>query len=372
MNLVKVTVSVIKADVGSLAGHHVVHPKQIEIAKESLKEGKETGIIKDFYVTNCGDDLQLIMLHHKGEGNSDVHKLAFDTFMKAADVAKKLKLYAAGQDLLSTAFSGNVKGMGPGVAEMEFELRKADPIVVFMADKTEPSAFNLPLFRIFADPFNTAGLVIDPSMHGADLEHTGFKFKVINVYEGTHVILKTPEEMYDLLALIGSTDTYSIERIWRYDDLPAAVVSTTKLALIAHKYVGKDDPVAIVRAQHGLPAVGEVVEPFATPFSVAGAMRGSHFAPLMPVSHEQATPTRFDGPPRIMALGFQVSENELVGPADLFADVSFDYARELANKIFYYYRSHGPFMPHRLPSGEMEYTTLPNVLEKLKDRIKKD
>ncbi|HDI42412.1 MAG TPA: fructose 1,6-bisphosphatase, partial [Candidatus Bathyarchaeota archaeon] len=31
---------------------------------------------------------------------------------------------------------------------------------------------------------------------------------------------------------------------------------------------------------------------------------------------------------------------------------------------------HGPFEPHRLPSSELEYTTLPQVLEKLKNRFK--
>ena len=43
----------------------------------------------------------------------------------------------------------------------------------------------------------------------------------------------------------------------------AAATSTQRLSLIAGKYVGKDDPVMIVRCQSGLPAVGEVLEPFA-------------------------------------------------------------------------------------------------------------
>lgn len=44
-------------------------------------------------------------------------------FVDCTNIAKKLKLHGAGQDLLSDAFSGNVKGMGPGVAEMQFEER---------------------------------------------------------------------------------------------------------------------------------------------------------------------------------------------------------------------------------------------------------
>ena len=35
-------------------------------------------------------------------------------------------------------------------------------------------------------------------------------------------------------------------------------------------------------------------------------------------------------------------------------------------------RRHGAFEPHRLPPEELEYTTLPKVLEKLKDRWEDD
>ncbi|GAH74455.1 unnamed protein product, partial [marine sediment metagenome] len=41
-------------------------------------------------------------------------------------MARDLKLHGAGQDLLSDAFTGTVKGLGPGVAEMEFEERVAE------------------------------------------------------------------------------------------------------------------------------------------------------------------------------------------------------------------------------------------------------
>lgn len=362
----KITVSVIKADVGSLAGHHVVHPRQIEVAKQCLQLAVESGLIIDYYVFNCGDDLELVMTHRRGENNPEVHKLAWDTFKEVTErVSKPLKLYAAGQDLLAEAFSGNVRGMGPGVAELEFEERPSDPIVVFAADKTEPGAWNLPLFKIFADPFNTAGLVIDPRLH------QGFKFVVLDVLEGAEVELTCPEEMYDLLALIGTPSRYVISKVFRRDGLPAAAASTSRLSLIAGKYVGKDDPVCIVRAQKGLPAVGEILEAFAFPHLVAGWMRGSHNGPLMPVSLMDAKCTRFDGPPRVVALGFQLHDGFLEGPADLFDDPAFNYTRRVACEIADYMRRHGPFMPARLGPDEMEYTTLPQVLEKLKGRFRK-
>jgi fructose 1,6-bisphosphate aldolase/phosphatase len=362
----KVTISVIKADVGSFPGHVKPHPKQLELANKMLCDAKDSGLLTDYYITSVGDDIELIMTHGKGEENSEIHELAWKVFNEITEkVSKPMKLYGAGQDLLADTFAGNIKGMGPGVAEMEIEERRSEPIVIFMADKTEPGAWNLPLFRIFADPFNTAGLIIDKSMH------EGFTFTIMDVYEDKTVDMRMPEEMYDLLALIGTPARYVIHSIYRKkDNLLAARASTSRLSLIAGKYVGKDDPVAIIRAQHGLPAVGEILEAFAFPHLVAGWMRGSHNGPLMPVPQRDATPTRFDGPPRVIALGFTLCEGVLVGPVDLFDDPAFDKARQVANEITDYMRMHGPFMPHRLGQEEMEYTTLPYVLKKLETRFK--
>ena len=99
-------------------------------------------------------------------------------------------------------------------------------------------------------------------------------------------------------------------------------------------------------------------------------MRGSHNGPIMPVGVKNAICTRFDGPPRVIALGFQLSNGKLVGPVDLFDDPGFDLARRKALEIADYMRQHGPFEPHRLPLEDMEYTTLPKVMEKIKDRFK--
>ncbi|MFQ5911531.1 MAG: fructose 1,6-bisphosphatase, partial [Thermoplasmata archaeon] len=280
----KTTISVIKADVGGWPGHSKVHPALIEIGQKSLEAGKNDGIINDFHVTNCGDDLELIMTHHRGVDSEGVHELAWKTFEKGTEKARELGLYGAGQDMLSEAFSGNVRGLGPGIAEMEITEREAEPVVVFMMDKTEPGAFNLPIFRAFADPFNTAGLVIDPSLN------EGFIFEVWDIKEEKRVSMGTPDEMYHLLALIGAKERFVIKRVFPKpehpklgdkSDEPVAAVSTEKLYQIAGEYVGNDDPVGIVRAQSGLPALGEVLEAFAFPYLVSGWMRGSHNGPLM-------------------------------------------------------------------------------------------
>jgi fructose 1,6-bisphosphate aldolase/phosphatase len=271
------------------------------------------------------------------------------------------------------AFSGNVRGMGPGVAEMEFTKRAAEPIAAFMMDKTEPGAFNLPIFKMFADPFNTAGLVIDPSIHA------GFRFEIWDIHDHKKVIMSSPEEMYGILALVGAKSRFVIKYVYPKEehpklpsDEPVAVVSTEKLSQIAGEYVGKDDPVGVVRAQSGLPAFGEVLEGFGFPHMVSGWMRGSHNGPLMPVSIENAVCSRFDGPPRVAGLGFQITQDlELTEPLDLFADPAFDRNRRMAQEITDYMRRHGPFEPHRLPLGDMEYTTLPAVLKTLEGRFEK-
>ena len=359
-----ITLSVIKADIGGYVGHSETHPDLIAKADECLAKAKKEGVLVDYHVTKCGDDLQLIMTHQHGEDSEKIHKLAWDTFVAGTEIAKQLKLHGAGQDLLADAFSGNVRGMGPGVAEMEFEEREAESIIVFMADKTSSGAWNMPLYKMFADPFNTIGLVIAENMH------QGFSFEVHDVKESKKITFNAPEEIYDMLVFIGAAARYMIKAVYhKKTGEIAAASSTQRLSLIAGRYVGKDDPVCIVRAQGQFPAVGEVLEPFTLPLLVEGWMRGSHYGPLMPVAVSDSTPTRFDGPPRVTAAGFQLADGKLIGPRDMFADQSFDNARQQAKDAADFMRAHGPFEPHRLPLDEMEYTTMPQVMKKLEGRF---
>ena len=95
----------------------------------------------------------------------------------------------------------------------------------------------------------------------------------------------------------------------------------------------------------------------------------AHTGPLMPVSVADSTPSRFDGPPRVTALGFQLADGMLGEPRDMFDDKAFDLARQKANEMADLMRRHGPFEPHRLPLDEMEYTTMPGVMKELKNRF---
>ena len=72
----KTTISVIKADVGSVAGHGIAHPALLAKCEEILAKAKEEELLTDYYVTNCGDDTELIMTHKQGEENKEIHELA--------------------------------------------------------------------------------------------------------------------------------------------------------------------------------------------------------------------------------------------------------------------------------------------------------
>ena len=377
MSAEKVTVSVIKADVGSVVGHSRPHPSMMEAAKDILTDAQKQGVIEDFYVTRVGDDINLFMTHYKGENNKDVHGAAWECFQKAAKIAKSMKLYAAGQDILTDAFSGNVKGAGPGSAEMSFEERGSEPLMFFIADKTEPSAYSMPLSRIFLDPFTTTGLVVDARAK------KGFDIEIQDVMDNKKVVMSSPEETLSILSLLGDTSRYAIKRINSRAGIgPAAVVSTDKLNLTAGKYIGKDDPVCVCRAQSGLPSVGEYLQPFMNnTMMVAGWMRGSHYGAFYPCSPEESDPVYFDGPPRICCLGFQLNDGKLQGlepintkggdhiPVDFFKGNTWDLARMNAIKASRFMRSQGPFMPSILGPEEMEYTSRPEVLRELTSRF---
>ena len=137
----KITVSAIKADVGGIGGHTRPSDGLLDAVKSTVKGAGD--MLLDHYIGYCGDDIHIVMSHTLGTDSDKVHGLAWNAFESATEVAKKEGLYGAGQDLLKDSFSGNVKGMGPGVAELEFEERPNEAFTVFAADKTEPGAFKI-------------------------------------------------------------------------------------------------------------------------------------------------------------------------------------------------------------------------------------
>lgn len=364
--MAKITLSIIKADVGSIGGHIKPSEEMLEIVRKYIKdEGKE--LIIDSFICHTGDDISILLSHKEGISNSKIHKLCWQAFLAATKVAKSQGLYGAGQDLLVEAFSGNVRGMGPQVAEMEIEEREAEQFLMVMADKTEPGAFNLPLYLAFADPMYCSGLILSPKLK------KGFKFIVMDVAytKADRIIeLQTPEEIYDLACLLRDPGRFVIESIWsRATQEQVVVASTTRLHNIAGKYVGKDDPVMLIRTQKDFPATGEVLSPFSLGFFVAGFMRGSHIGPLMPVKMN-STISFFDGPPIISCLAFSMKNGKFAGPVDCFDHPFWEKVQKEVAKKAIEIRKQGFYGAAMLPMSELEYTGVMETLKELEKRFK--
>src|SRR3972149_6007475 len=205
----KITLAVIKADIGSIGGH--IQPSALlveEVRKNVSEKGKK--LLIDSYVGYTGDDIAILMTHTGGVLNEQVHRLPRGTFLAGTALAKAQGLYGAGQDLLKDSFSGNVKGMGPAVAELEFEERPNEAFLLFAADKTDPGAYNLPCYLAFADPMVTSGVLLSPKIG------VGYSFRIMDVAhtEGERVIdLNAPEDLYDIAALLRAQERFVVESI---------------------------------------------------------------------------------------------------------------------------------------------------------------
>jgi fructose 1,6-bisphosphate aldolase/phosphatase len=342
----KITVSVIKADVGGIGGHTRPSDALIEAVRKTVKSSGN--LLIDHYIGYCGDDVHIVMSHTHGMDNDKIHKLAWDAFMAGTQVAKQEGLYGAGQDLLKDSFSGNVKGMGPGVAEMEFEERPNEAFTVFAADKTEPGAFNYPIYRMFVDSLSNTGLIVNKSLA------SGVIINVMDVEEGKIAKLSLWEDKPTIEAALMYPGRYVVATVTTKQGEPILAASTDRLHNIAGTYVGKDDPICLIRTQKNFPATEEVGSVFNNPHYVAGNTRGSHNMPLMPVKLNSAASINFCIP-IVEALVFSMHDGKFTGPFDGFSTPDWDYIREIATKKALAMRSQGFIHPATLVPSELEY-----------------
>jgi fructose 1,6-bisphosphate aldolase/phosphatase len=363
----KVTFSAIKADVGSIGGHTRPSERMLSHTKKLVDEQKGRLLI-DGMVTHTGDDIALLMTHTKGANHRDIHLFAWNCFMEATEIAREEGCYGAGQDLLVDAPSGNVRGAGPGVAEIEFDrdnnsdYRPAESLLVFAADKCAPGAFNLPLYLAFCDPMHNGGLLLNPRMH------LGYTITVIDMdYKGENgdgdrvIRLDVPERIWDLAALLQNMDRYAIESIHsRYKPNEQVVaVAATRLHNVAGKYTGKDDPICVFRTQGIFPAPEEASHPYLITHYVTGDARGSHVMPLMPVPVNTAVV----GPychPLISCIGLSVDAAGRFshGMVDMFDSPVWDEARGRSQVKALDMRQQGFFGAAMAGVTEMAYTGL--------------
>ena len=367
----KTTLSVIKADVGSIGGHTRPSSRMLDAVRSRLGAAIEGKLVLDGMVTHTGDDIAMIMSHTRGAGAGEIHKMAWDAFLDGTKEAKAAGLYGAGQDLLVDAPSGNIRGAGPAVAEIELERdaaskhRPAEAFLVFAADKCSPGAYNLPLYMVFCDPMHNGGLLLSPKLR------QGFRFTIIDMdHKGADrvITLDVPERIWDVAALLQNPDRFAVEAIHsRYKPEEQIVsVSATRLHNIAGTYTGKDDPVAIVRTQGIFPAPEEVVEPYLLGHFVTGDTRGSHVMPLMPVAINTAVAGAYCLP-IVSCLAFSIDAagrftREYV---DMFGNVAWDATRQKVEAKADEWRRQGFIGPTMASHAELAYTGMVEALATL-------
>ena len=340
------------------------------------------GLLLDAFVSHTGDDIAIIMSHTRGPNDTDVHQFAWDSFIKATEVARQFGLYGAGQDLLVDAPSGNLRGAGPAVAEVEFNhepiktnrVRPAESFMVLAADKCGPGAYNLPMFLGFADPMYCAGLMLPPMIKG-------FTFHIIDMdrTEGDSILeLNAPEDYYHIAALLRDNERFGIDAIYsRTHDEQAVGLSAQRLHNVAGVYTGKDDPVAIVRNQGIFPAPEELTSPYAKAHYVGGDARGSHVMPLMPVPINTPV-TGMYCLPLVSCIGFSLNADGRFTDSfiDFFDNPAWDVVRHRAQEKAIAMRDQGWSGAAMLPYSELEYsgfrTTVTNLVERFALRDGRD
>ncbi|MFQ6026072.1 MAG: fructose 1,6-bisphosphatase [Dehalococcoidia bacterium] len=371
----KLTISILKADVGSIGGHTKPSERMLESVRKAVADAIKSGLLIDGYVGHTGDDICMTTTHTNGPNHTDVHQFAWNTFMGATEIARQYGLYGAGQDLLVDAPSGNIRGAGPAVAEVEFNhdpvktnpVRPAESFMVLAADKCGPGAYNLPTFLGFADPMYCGGLMLPRLTEG-------FTFNIIDMDNtgGDSIIsLNAPEDYYKICVLLRDNERFGIDSIVsRYSGETAAAISATRLHNIAGSYTGKDDPVAVVRNQGIFPAPEELISPYAKAHYIGGDARGSHVMPLMPVPINTAV-TGMYCLPLVSCIGFSISPEGKFSDsaADFFDNPAWDHVRLLAQQKGIEMRSQGWSGAAMLPYGELEYSGFRQSIGDLVDRF---
>ncbi len=344
----RITLSAIKADIGGIGGHTRPSDELVGTVRNFVSKNAK-GLLVDYYIGYTGDDIHIIMSHTQGADNEKIHKLAWDAFTEGTKTAKEQGLYGAGQDLLKDSFSGNVRGMGPGVAEIEMEERPSEVFCIFAADKTEPGAFNLPMWRMFVDARSNTGIIINERLA------EGVIFRIMDVMAGKLAELKMWQDKTELEAALMYPGRYVVHSVMSADGSEQIVsASTDRLHNIAGTYVGKDDPIAIVRTQKNFPATEEAGSAFNDPHYVAGNTRGSHHMPLMPVRLNSAASLNYSIP-IVSCLLFSMHNGKLTGPHDGFGTADWDLQRTMASERAMIMRNQGFIHPATLVPDELEY-----------------
>jgi fructose 1,6-bisphosphate aldolase/phosphatase len=206
----------------------------------------------------------------------------------------------------------------------------------------------LPIWRIFVDARSNTGLLINEKLAA------GVTIRIMDVMNGKIADLRMWEDKPELEASLMYPGRYVVDSVMSSDGEQILSASTDRLHNIAGTYVGKDDPIAIVRTQKNFPATEEAGSAFNDPHFVAGNTRGSHHMPLMPVRLNSAASLNYSIP-IVSCLVFSMHNGKLTGPHDGFGTADWDLQRMWASERAMLMRNQGFIHPATLVPEELEY-----------------
>jgi len=378
--------SIIKADIGGVGGHVVVHPHVMQEVIRHIAENSKD-LISAFFVSGAGDDISINLIHQRGYNNPDIQQLCFNAFDKAIETARQLGLYGPGQDMVKTKDSdgnlryvfeqtGNISGAGPSIAEIQLDPKQTQNQVLFVwSDKTDPGSYSIPLYKNFGQiwmqdaqmlAFSNARngsyfLVQDVELKDAAAEMGKTTDEVGQMGSGL-IMLRSGVDDRLLATVLSDRDRFAVKAVFGIDEQGNPVrrivsVSTDKLHNIGGEYLGKDDPVMLMLAQKDQAAPGEIIRAgWMEPFLVAGNCRGSHHAVLMP--SVLFSGTEYSSNPVVTSATVSVytPTGYIGGMVDNFYGPAWDHVREQAAiHDTWFHRAHGFFQPKELSKGALEY-----------------
>jgi fructose 1,6-bisphosphate aldolase/phosphatase len=201
---------------------------------------------------------------------------------------------------------------------------------------------------MFVDARSSTGLLINEKLA------EGVKFRIMDVMTGKVAGLKLWQDKPELETALMYPGRYVVHSILSSDGEQIVSASTDRLHNIAGTYVGKDDPIAIVRTQKNFPATEEAGSAFNNPHYVAGNTRGSHHMPLMPVKINSAASLNY-AIPIVSCLVFSMHNGLFTGPHDGFGTSDWDLQRLWASERAMIMRNQGFIHPATLVPDELEY-----------------
>ena len=303
---------------GAAAGASEVATAVREASRAALADAALT----DSSVLVADGALTVVALHDAGDGNTDVHRVVWNALDAAMSAARAIGAPGLGEGLTVDAFTGSLRGTGLSLAELVMTERPAGPLVVLLGTGASVGVFNLPLARLFADPFATPGLVHEPGLR------RGFNFEVHDLDEPRKRMFAAPAELHDLLQTLAEVDRYLLQRVVTAEGGVVSVTSSSRRADVLGSAAHEDAPIAVVRTGGDAPALEDLVRVLRMP---QVAWRGD--GRLRPVT------------PRAFAL--HVAGSRLLEAADLTVGADFEGARGKARNVSGLLAGQGPFAPRR-------------------------